>query len=187
LQFELRRELARRAAFALAQSSDAALHEAAHEFVARAYDCRDVRAFVRSRAEGVTYFRLPPKERWDSEVRRLRADDLGPVRAGAAVAMAGGMAEAIATGRTIPGYEELLRDETADPKFVEFGFTYGSLEEVFFHAVAAFGGDHDTATRWLEVTLPGIHSKTERLLRTNWSRIVARAFQLQRTPQKEAA
>ena len=52
--------------------------------------------------------------------------------------MAGEMAEAIFNGLPVPDYETLLTRESADPVFEEFGFEYGSLEEIFNHAVSVF-------------------------------------------------
>jgi hypothetical protein len=131
----------------------AAVHEAAHEVVALEYGCRDVRAFVRSRENGVCFHRLPPLERWDEMAGRWLIDDLGRIRARAAVAMAGGMAEAISDTSVVPDYEPLLISESADPIFSEYGFEYGSLEEAFNHATSVFG-DHHRASCWLEAALP---------------------------------
>jgi hypothetical protein len=67
-----------------------------------------VHAFVRNRESGVCYHRLPPKHNWDSAAGKWRNDDLGPIRARAAVAMAGRMAESIFEDRPVRDYEELL-------------------------------------------------------------------------------
>ena len=124
------------------EPSRAAIHEAAHELVALRCGCSDVRAFLRSRESGVCFHRLPPKQRWDVAAARWRNDDLAGIRARAAVSMAGVMAEAMVEGQPIPDHEALLTREAADPVFAEFEFEYGSLEEVFNHAVAVFGDHH---------------------------------------------
>jgi hypothetical protein len=160
--------------------SPAAIHEAAHELVALKFGCRDVHAFVRSRKSGVCYHRLPPETLWDDSAGKWRRDDLARVRARAAVSMAGGMAEAMIDGRNVPDYEALLTNESADPVFSEFGFEYGSLEEVFNHATSVFG-DHRLAARWMTAALPGVHAKTRTLLRTKWSALLARASELDQT------
>ncbi len=160
--------------------SPAAIHEAAHELVALEYGCRDVHAFVRSRESGVCYQRLPPTRRWDLDIGGWRTDDLARVRARAAVSMAGEIAEAMLEGRSVPDYEALLTRESADPVFDEFAFEYGALEEVFNHAVSVFG-DHKVAARWMEAALPGVRSKTHRVLQQNWDGLLRRAAELDRT------
>lgn len=146
--------------------SRSAIHEAAHELVALKYGCSDVHAFVRSRESGACYHRLPPTQRWDETAGRWRNDELARVRARAAVSMAGVMAEAMLEGLPIPDHEALLTREAADPILDEFAFEYGSLEEVFNHAVSVFG-DHRVAARWMEAALPGVRAKTRRLLQRN--------------------
>ena len=137
-------------------------------------------AFVRSRESGVCYHRLPPTQKWDDAVGRWRKDDLGRVRARAAVAMAGLMAESIFEDRSVPDSEELLIAESADPVFREYGFEYGSLEEAFNHATSVFG-DHHVAADWLKAALPGVHAKTYRILEENWARLLRRAHELDQT------
>jgi hypothetical protein len=44
----------------------------------------------------------PPKQKWDSAVGKWRNDDLGRIRARAAVAMTGRMAESIFEDRRFP-------------------------------------------------------------------------------------
>lgn len=188
---EVRHELAGGSESVIAERSlcpsPAAIHEAAHEFVALEYGCRDVHAFVRSRESGVCYQRLPPTRRWDQGIGGWRTDDLARVRARAAVSMAGEMAEAIFDGLPVPDYEALLTRESADPVFEEFGFEYGSLEEVFNHAVSVFG-DHRVAARWMQAALPGIRSKTYRLLQQGWDGLLRRAAELDRTlTERDAA
>jgi hypothetical protein len=165
--------------------SRAAVHEAAHELVALEYGCRDVHAFVRSRERGVCYHRLPPLERWDETAGRWLTDDLGRIRARAAVAMAGGMAEAICDGSVVPDYEALLISESADPIFREYCFEYGSLEEAFNHATSVFG-DHHSAARWLKAALPGVHANTHRILEQNWLELLRRAHELDQTLRRSA-
>ena len=165
--------------------SRAAVHEAAHELVALEYGCRDVRAFVRSHESGVCYHRLPPEQKWDSAAGKWRNDDLGRIRARAAVAMAGGMAEAISDGSVVPDYEPLLISESADPIFSEYGFEYGSLEEAFNHATSVFG-DHHRAACWLEAALPAIHANTHRILKQNWPQLLRRAHELDQTLRSSA-
>jgi hypothetical protein len=160
--------------------SPAAVHEAAHELVAHEYGCRDVHAFVRSRQSGVCYHRLPPERTWDNAAGKWRNDDVGRIRARAAVAMAGGMAEAISDGSVVPDYDELLTAESADPVFREYGFEYGSLEEAFNHATAVFG-DHNLAADWLKAALPGVHANTHRILKQNWPQLLRRAHELDQT------
>jgi hypothetical protein len=160
--------------------SRSGIHESGHEVVALAYGCRDVKTFLRSRENGVCYHRLPPLERWDDSVRRWRTDDLGRVRARAAVSMSGWMAEAIYEERPIPGSEELLIAEGADPAFDEFGFEYGSLEEVFNHAAAVLS-DHRIGADWLKAALPGVHANTRRILEQNWPQLLRRARELDQT------
>ena len=165
--------------------SPAAVHEAAHELVAHAYGCRDVHAFVRSRESGVCYHRLPPEKKWDSAAGKWRNDDLGRIRARAAVAMAGGMAESILEDRSVPDHEELLIAESADPIFREYGFEFGSLEEAFNHATSVFG-DHHVAADWLKAALPGVHAKTHRILKQNWPQLLRRAYELDQTLRRSA-
>lgn len=165
--------------------SRAAIHEAAHEVVALEYGCRDVQAFVRSRESGVCYHRLPPLERWHETAGRWLTDDLGRVRARAAVAMAGLMAESIFEERSVPDYEELLIAESADPIFEEYRFEYGSLEEAFNHATGVFG-DHHVAGDWLKAALPGVHANTHRILKENWPRLFSRACELDETLRRSA-
>jgi hypothetical protein len=165
--------------------SRAAIHEAAHEVVALEYGCRDVHAFVRSRESGVCYHRLPPTQKWDSAAGKWRSDDLGRIRARAAVSMAGGMAESIFEDRSVPDYEELLIAESADPVFREYGFEFGSLEEAFNHATSVFG-DHHVAAGWLEAALPGIHANTHRILKQNWPQLLRRAHELDQTLRRSA-
>jgi hypothetical protein len=165
--------------------SRAAIHEAAHEAVALEYGCGDVHAFVRSRESGVCYHRLPPKQKWDSAAGKWRNDDLGRIRARAAVAMAGGMAESIFEDRSVPDYEELLIAESADPIFREYGFEFGSLEEAFNHATSLFG-DHHVAAGWLEAALPGVHANTHRILKQNWLQLLRRAHELDQTLRRGA-
>jgi hypothetical protein len=165
--------------------SPAAVHEAGHELVALAYGCRDVQAFVRSRENGVCYHRLPPLERWHETAGRWLTDDLGRIRARAAVAMAGGMAEAISEGSVVPDYEALLISESADPIFSEYGFEYGSLEEAFKHATSVFG-DHHRAACWLEAALPAVHANTHRILKQNWPQLLHRAHELDQTLKRSA-
>jgi hypothetical protein len=165
--------------------SRAAVHEAAHELVALEYGCRDVRAFVRSRESGACYHRLPPKQKWDSAASKWRSDDLGRIRARAAVSMAGGMAESIFEDRSVPDYEELLIAESADPIFEEYGFEFGSLEEAFNHATSVFG-DHHVAAGWLKAALPGVHANTHRILKQNWPQLLRRAYELDQTLRSSA-
>jgi hypothetical protein len=159
------------------QSSPAAVHEAAHELVALKFGCRDVHAFVRSPESGICYHRLPPAQRWDLSIGKWRTDDLARVRARAAVSMAGEIAEAMLDGLPVPDHEALLTQESADPAFEEFGFEYGSLEEVFNHTVSVFG-DHKVAARWMKAALPAVRSKTLRVLQENWGRLLRRAAEL---------
>jgi hypothetical protein len=161
--------------------SPAAVHEAAHELVAHEYGCRDVHAFVRTRENGVCYHRLPPTRRWDDSARKWRNDDLGRIRARAAVAMAGRMAESIFEDRSVPDYEELLIAESADPILSE----YGSLEEAFSHATSVFG-DHNVAADWLKAALPGVHANTHRILKQNWLQLLRRAHELDQTLRSSA-
>jgi hypothetical protein len=165
--------------------SAAAIHEAAHELVALEYGCRDVHAFVRSRESGVCYHRLPPTRRWDDAAGKWRNDDLGRIRARAAVAMAGRMAESIFEELPVPDYEELLIAESADPVFREYAFEFGSLEEAFNHATAIFG-DHHLAARWIKAALPGVHANTHRILKQNWPELLRRAHQLDQTLRRSA-
>ena len=165
--------------------SRAAIHEAAHEVVALEYGCRDVHAFVRSRESGVCYHRLPAKQKWDGAAGKWRNDDLGRIRARAAVAMAGGMAESIFEDRSVPDYEELLIAESADPIFEEYGFEFGSLEEAFNHATSVFG-DHHVAAGWLKAALPGVHANTHRILKQNWPQLLRRAHELDQTLRSSA-
>jgi hypothetical protein len=165
--------------------SPAAVHEAAHEVVALEYGCRDVHAFVRSRESGVCYHRLPPERKWDGAAHRWRNDDLGCIRARAAVATAGGMAESIFDDRSVPDYEELLIAESADPIFKEYGFEYGSLEEASNHATSVFG-DHHVAADWLKAALPGVHANTHRILKQNWPQLLRRADELDQTLRRSA-
>jgi hypothetical protein len=165
--------------------SPAAIHEAAHELVALEYGCRDVHAFVRSRERGVCYHQLPPTQKWDDAAGKWRNDDLARVRARAAVSMAGGMAEAIIEDRSVPGYEELLIAESADPIFREYGFEFGSLEEAFNHATSVFG-EHHVAADWLKAALPGVHANTHRLLKQKWPQLLRRAHELDQTLRRSA-
>jgi hypothetical protein len=165
--------------------SRAAIHEAAHEVVALAYGCRDVQTFVHSAESGICYHLLPPLTRWDDTSGGWLADDLGRVRARAAVAMSGGMAECIYDERLIPGYEELLIGEGADPTFDEFCFAYGSLEEVFNHAATVFS-DNGRGADWLKTALPGVYANTRTILEENWSHVLRRARELDQTLQAAA-
>jgi hypothetical protein len=107
-------------AWASRRFSRAAIHEGAHEVVALAYGCRDVQTSVHSAESGNCYHLMPPLTRWDDTMGIWLKDDLGRVRARAAVAMSGRMAECIHDERLIPGYEELLIGEGADPTFDKF-------------------------------------------------------------------
>jgi hypothetical protein len=158
----------------------AAIHESAHELVAHKYGCTDVHPFLRNREEGVCYSRLPRRDRWDADAARWKRDDLAPIRARAAIDMSGWMAEELAEGGPVSDYETLLMREGPDPLIKDrYDFTHGALEECFLHATAVFGDHHDAAD-WLEAALPGVHHKTERLLRSNWHRGTARAETLER-------
>jgi hypothetical protein len=129
---------------------------------------------------------LPAKRKWDEAAGRWRNDELAAVRAQAAVSMAGVMAEAMLEGLPVPDYEDLLTRESADPLFDKFEFEYGSLEEVFNHAVAVFG-DHDVAARWLVAALPGIYSVTHEFLEQNWPDVLQRARKLDLSLKRNAA
>jgi hypothetical protein len=117
--------------------------------------------------------------------RQVRNDDLGRIRARAAVAMAGGMAESMFEDRSVPDYDELLTAESADPVFSEYGFEYGSLEEAFNHATSVFG-DHHKAACWLTAALPAVHANTQRILKQNWPQLLRRAHELDQTLRRSA-
>lgn len=163
--------------------SRAALHEAGHELVALVYGCRDVFTVLHSRESGVCRHRLPPTQRWDEDVGIWLRDDLGRVRARAAVAMAGGMAEALSGARPVPGYEELLLLEAEDPVFSDSRFTYAALEETFNHATYVFG-NHNDAAAWLKAALPAVHANTRAILEENWPRLLQRARELDETLER---
>jgi hypothetical protein len=161
------REIARRLLdeyrVAKANPGDAAIHEAAHECVASLHGFRDVAAFLRPSGgdlDGVCYFAKPPAR-----------ESLDLIRSLAAVDMAGVAAEHMLNGRDVPGHEELLAAEGTG--------TYGQLEEVYRQAVAAFDGDGDEACEWLQAALPGVRTRTLRLLKENWPGLVRRAHELE--------
>lgn len=168
---ETRALVAQAVRHAMQRPSDAAIHEAAHEHVARLVGCRDIGAFVdRNGESGRTYFQLGSS--FIGEDGRRYRRGLTALRHRARVLMAGWVAEHIAYGDQVPDYEALLELEGRDRP------DENPLLPFVAHAAEEFSGDVDRAVEWLERALPEARQETIYDLRRAWPQIHRRAREL---------
>jgi hypothetical protein len=170
-EMQLRSSLQTMAAQVLARPSPAAIHESAHEYVAKQAGCREVGAFVRSRGEGVCYFTFPRSFRGIDG--RYYPFGLNAIRWRAKIALSGYVAEHLADREAVPGWETLLRREGDRTR------PDGNIFEPYLaNAADEFGGDVELAVSWLERMFPEARLEVIYDLRHSWPQIVRRARQL---------
>jgi hypothetical protein len=169
----------------------AAVHEAAHERLARRYGCEVLACFVYPDGRrGATFFE-PPLWRLegDSSIR----DPLGQIRARAATVMAGPAAEALWEGWQAPDAEALLLSELTDSPEVP-----NELDRFFRMTLVAFKPTRElnvgTARRalncgstWLAAMLNGTRQRVLDVLQDEWPHVLARARELDRSARRQAA
>ncbi len=146
-----------------------AIHEAAHEWVARQVGFDDARAFVRRGGEeGATYytFRSPASLGRDG---RRRVNRQSALRKRAAVTLAGPIAESLHGGGDVPGCDELLRSE---------GVTADDLLPYVASAAEEFDGDSERARQRLDEMFEEVRALTIFDLRRAWPQILRRAREL---------